>query len=493
MTEVATAVARAGLRTAVLRGLAWKTASRVLFEVTKLGVAIALARLLTPHEYGLAGMVLVLVAFQPVLSGVALASALVQRPELTEDDRSTVFWTNAATGLLFTVLGVALSGPAADFYGDSAVQPLFAAMSLCYFISALGVTHSQLLVRDMDFRSLELRSMAGIVVGAVLAVVAAARGYGAWALVVQQLGTFATSTVLLWTFSDWHPRLRYSRDSIRELRGFGGNVSGTLLLFQANENVDNVLIGRFLGAAALGPYALAYNIILVPFSRLTAPLHDVLYPVFTRLQHDLPRMASVWLRVARLMLMVALPSMLALAVVAPDFVTVVFGARWDAAAPVVRILSWVGVLLALQGLNSLLFLSVGRTGVLLAFAVVSFAGGLVSFLVGLQWGIVGVAACFASWSTVMQLVYLRLAAQTVECGLRGCWRALAGVVQVGLIVAGTVALARALAQSADASAVVRLLVASGSGAAVLLPACAWRAPGVIEELRALLRRRSDLA
>src|SRR5215212_9335250 len=190
----------------VLRGLAWKTASRATFELTKLAVAVVLARLLTPHEYGIAGMVLVLIAFEPVLSGVALASALVQRPEITEDDRSTVFWTNAATGLAFTVLGIGVSGVAAAFYGDPQVGPLFAAMSVCFFIGSLGITHAHLLVRAMNFRALELRAMGGVLVGAMLAVGAAVAGYGPWALVVQQLGTFTTSTVLLWAFSDWRPR-----------------------------------------------------------------------------------------------------------------------------------------------------------------------------------------------------------------------------------------------------------------------------------------------
>ncbi|HEU4975490.1 MAG TPA: lipopolysaccharide biosynthesis protein [Baekduia sp.] len=486
------APARDTLRGRVLSGVAWKAASRGLFEVTKLMVAVALARLLTPSDYGLAGMVIILAAFQPVLSGVALASALVQRPVLSEDDRSTVFWTNLATGACFSMLGVALSRPAASFYGNDAVQPLFAAMSLCYVVSALGITHGQLLVREMDFRSLELRTMAGTVVGAVAAIATAAAGGGAWALVVQSLATLATSTVLLWALSDWHPRLRFSRQSLREVRGFGGNVSGTLLLFQLNENADNVLIGRYLGAHALGAYALGYNIILLPFSRLMAPLHDVLYPAFTRLQDDRERMAATWLRILRLLVAATLPAMLGLVVVSQEFVRVAFGAKWHEAVPVVQVLAWVGVLLAVQGLNSMIFMAVGRTQTLLRCAFVSFLGGLASFVVGLQWGIVGVAACFAVWSTGMQLAYVVLASRALSSPLSACWHAIAGVVQATAVAVAAMLLVRQGLLHLGAGALIRLLVTALAGAVVYLPAAAWRAPSLLDELRAIRRRRAPV-
>jgi O-antigen/teichoic acid export membrane protein len=462
----------------------------VLFEGTKVAVAIVLARLLTPHEYGLAGMVLVLVAFQPVLSGTALASVLVQRRSLTEADRSTVFWVNAATGLACSLAGLLLAGPAARLYGDPQVRPLFAAMSACFFVSALGITHSHLLMREMDFKALELRTMAGVVVGALVAILLAARGYGAWALVGQQIATFATGTVLLWTFSSWHPRLRFSRASLREMRRFGGHVSGTMLMTQLTQNTDNVLIGRYLGAAPLGAYALAYNVILVPFSRLTAPLFEVLYPVFSRLQDDRDRLAAVWLRVTRVLVALALPAMLGLVVVADDVVTAVLGSKWHAAGPVIQILAWVGVLVALQGLNSLLLQALGRTRLLLRFSYVLFGAGLVAFVVGLRWGIVGVAACFAAVSTVVQPAYLHLTARALGLGSLACLRALAGVLAAtALMVAFALALRAALIAD-GLGAAPRLALVVATSAAVYGGAVLLLAGDVVGEVEAFVRRRA---
>jgi PST family polysaccharide transporter len=489
----ADATAQESFRAPVLRGLAWKTATRVLFEVTKLVVAVVVARLLTPHEYGLAGMVLVLLAFQPALSGTAFASALVQKREVTEADRSTVFWTSSATGLFFTLLGLALAGPVADFYGDPDVAPLFAAMSLCFFISALGITHTQLMVRDMNFRALEIRSMVGVVFGAAVAIWAAIAGYGAWALVLQPVAGFTISTVLLWTMSDWHPRFAFSRGSLRQVRRFGGNLSVTLFLMQLNQNTNNVLVGRFLGAAALGTYTLAYNIILLPFNRLTSPLHEVLYPVFSRLQSDRERLASMWLRAVRVLAAACVPAMLALIVLAPDVVPFVFGGQWDEAVPVVQILAWVGILLALEGLNSLVLMAGARTDILVRFAIANFAAALISFAVGLSAGVVGIAACYAVVLTVMQLVYLKLTAREAGTGVRAYAGAVAGVFQASLLATAAVAAVRELLAAAEAPPALLIAGATLAGIAVYLPAVAWRSRPVVDELRALIRRRRPAA
>jgi PST family polysaccharide transporter len=478
-------------RRPVLRGLAWKTASRIIFESSKIVVGVILARLLSPVSYGVAGMVLVIVAFEPALAGVAVASMLVRQREVDEDDRSTVFWTCVAIGCTATAAGFALSWPVARFYGEPQVQPLFAVLSLIFVISSLGSTHAHLLVREMNFRGLELRAMAGALIGGALAVSLAAAGFGPWALVAQPLAAVTVSTLLLWTFARWRPRRRYSRRSLREIRSFGGNVSGMLVLFQLNQNADNVLIGRFLGAQALGGYALAYNVILVPFSRLASPLHDVIYPVFTRLQDDAERLARVWLRTVRLLAAVAAPAMLMLVVCAPDLVHVVFGPKWAQAAPVMQILAWVGALYVVQGLNSVLLQALGRTRLLFRYALLSFAAGLGSFVLGLRWGIVGVAVCFASVLTVIGPVYMTLAARAVGARGRDVVSAIAGVVGAALVAALGAAALRLLLLHAGAGAALRLVAVAGCGALLYAVCCPFLARGVIEELRALKRRTAS--
>jgi O-antigen/teichoic acid export membrane protein len=477
------------MRTRVVRGLAWKVISQAFTLGSQTLVAIVLARLLFPEDYGLAAMVLVFAGIVPVFSDLALGAALVQRRDLTESDRSTVFWTTAGIGAAFTLLGVGLSWPVAAFYGEEAVQPLLAALSLTFVVTALGTTQRALLTREMDFKSLELRLMAASLLAGVLGIALAAAGYGAWAIIGQQLAAAAASTALLWAFSSWRPAFAFSLASLRGMIGFSGNVFGTRLLFYFNRSSDNILVGRFLGTAPLGAYNLAYNVMLAPLSRLGWPIAEVLFPAFSRMQNEPARMASAWIRVNRIVGALTVPTTLGLVVVAPEFVTAVLGSRWQAAEPVIRLLAWVGLLQSLGTLNSAVLQARDRTGTLLRYAVVALVASVTAFAVGLEWGIVGVAAGYAISSTFVEPYYAWLTARALETPVTGLARALRGVFEAALAMAACVLAVKLLLLPESMNVAWRLLVLVVAGVALYVPLCAWRAPQVAEELGSLRRRR----
>ena len=182
----------------ILNGIAWKAASQITLQVTRVVVALVLARLLTPHDWGLAAMVLVFSGFVVVFTDNALGTALIQRRDLQDGDRSTVFWFSAGVGVLLALVGIALAGPLASFYGEDDVRPLFVALSCGFVVSALGTTQMALLVREMQFARLELRQIAATATGAVVGIGLALAGKGAWAIVGQILGEATMSTLLLW-------------------------------------------------------------------------------------------------------------------------------------------------------------------------------------------------------------------------------------------------------------------------------------------------------
>jgi O-antigen/teichoic acid export membrane protein len=485
-----TASATSGeLRALVQRGLAWKFASQVFLQGSRIVVAVVLARLLSPHDYGLATMVLVFSSLVLVFSDVALGAALIQRRRLSEQDRSTVFWASLAVGAGFTLLGVAMSGPIASFYGEPKVRPLFAALSLGFFVNSLATTQEALLVREMRFRSLELRMMIGTAAGAAAGISVATAGYGAWAIIVQQLAIAAVSTALIWIVSPWRPRFVFSLVSLRDLGSFSGNVFGQRLLYYLHRNADNLLIGRFVGAAALGAYGFAYNVMLVPFSRVAGPLQEVLFPTFSRMQDEPERMAGIWIRATRLVATISIPCLLGLTIVAPDFVHVALGGRWHAAGPLIQILAWVGLLQSLQTLNSNILQALDRTATLFRYSLVFFSLHLCAFVIGLHWGVVGIAAAYAVSSTLVEPLYAWITCRALGVSPWVLLRSLAGIAESAVLMAGAVLAVRLALVHASVPALDRLFVTIATGAAVFVPCSLWRAPEVLAELRLLRARR----
>jgi O-antigen/teichoic acid export membrane protein len=397
----------------VRRGVFWKFLSQGVSFAFQLATTIALARLLTPRDYGLAAMVLVFGRLVMIFSDFALTPALVQRPVLTDKDRSTAFWTSIGLGTGSTIVGIAISGAIAALYGQPEVQPLFIAFSFSFLLLSLGATQAALLTRDLEFRSLEIRNIIGTVAGSVLAVVLAFLGFGPWAIISLPLATYGTSTILLWLLSAWRPSFAFSGASARGFLKFSGNVFGTQMLTYLISNLDNFLVGRVLGPASLGAYRLSYNLVIYPLSNLSRPIVSVLFPAFSRMADERDRLISGYLRASRLVVAITLPLFLLIVITIPDLVPVVLGPKWDNTTTVIQVLAWLGILQSLKALNTAILLASDRPGVLFRIALVGLPVYLLGFVVGLRWGIVGVALGATIAASIIQPLYTIAAARAL--------------------------------------------------------------------------------
>lgn len=442
----------------VTRALSWKAGGQVLAQISSMVVLVVLAHELTPADYGLAGMVLVFSTLVYIFADLALGSALIQREAPDQTDRSTVFWVSAASGTVCTLLVIGLAGPIAGFFHEPSIVPLLRSFSVTFLLTSLGTVPYALLARKLDFRALELRSIAASLTGAAIAIALAFSGAGAWAIIAQQITVALVGTALMWMLAAWRPSLRISRSAVREMGGFGANVFGTRLLFYVERNIDNVLVGRVLGPAALGVYALSYNLMLIPLERIGGPMAEVLFPAFSRMNQDLARLSSAWLRAVRMLAAVVVPMMLLLMVLAPDIVHVVLGSQWGAAVPVVTILAWVGLHQSLQRFNSSVLQAADRTGPLLRFSIVSACVNISAFAVGLIWGVTGVAAAYAISSTLVAPLYLRLTARAVDLPMRAFFANLRGVVSAAVPTAAAAGLLRWWMTGWIDTPVIRLLI-----------------------------------
>ncbi len=449
------------LASKVATGLRWKVVSQVVSEGSRVVVAVVLAHLLTPTQYGVVGMAFVVAGFVSLVANPWLAAAIVQRPRITEADRSTVFWMSVAVGGLSTVVSVALSGYVANFFGQPQVQWLFAVIAVGFFVDSLATTHAALLERELAYRSLELRGIAGTLVGAVVALTLAFAGAGPWAIVGNSLASGATSAVLLWLLTPWHPRFTFSIPVFRSVGGYTLNLFGSRVLGYANVSSDNFLVGRFLGAAPLGAYAVAYNVMFTPMLRIAHPLQDVLFPAFAHLQGADKRLEAAWLRSKELSAAVLAPLFLVMFAVAPDFVPVVLGSKWHDSIPVLRVLCLAGVAYSLGTLNWALLMALGKGGTLFRLNIFVTTLSVAAYGLGLIWGIVGVAVCGAivRWALVVPETFIATRAGGV--GFLATLKATLAPLPFAFAATGVAVIARAGLVAVHVPPAVRVLLGAG--------------------------------
>jgi O-antigen/teichoic acid export membrane protein len=334
-----------------------------------------------------------------------------------------------------------------------------------------------------------LRNIAATIVGAVAALVFALAGFGAWAIIAQVVFTSAVSTLMLWTVSPWRPRMVFSWERFRTLGGFGVKTLLMRNLVWLNLNADNLLVGRFLGSAALGTYSVAYNIMVLPSSNITAPLRDVLYAAFARLQHDIRRLGDVWLRVNNVAGSVLVPAFLGLAAVAPDFVPVVLGPNWHAAIPVLQLLSVGGAIGSLQAFNGQVYQALGKPGLFLRFTCFATAVMVTAFVVGLRWGIVGIAGSYAVARAIMLIVNSVQMSRLMGFSLWRMTRSYLEIIGRAAATGAVVFAARAALIHLGVSVGARLAVLIVGGILVYFVLTLLLAPEVVRDARSGLFRR----
>jgi len=394
---------KGALQKRVAQGLTWTFVDTWGSQFMSLIIFAILAHLLTDVDFGLVALAAVFVQFAQLFVDQGLGDALIQRKAITRLQIDTAFWVAVVTGAGIMVLGIALAWPISSLVAQPKLAPIIAVLSVNFLVVAVSSVQMALLQREMRFKSLALRRLVALATGGVIGVGAAFAGWGAWALVAQQVSYGVVSVFMLWTVSPWRPGLQWSRSDFRELFSFGINVVGGDVLNFLSRNSDNLLVGAVLGAGPLGLYAIGYKILDTTQALLVNAARKLAFPVFSRIQNDPERSRRAYGRVNRVLSVVILPGYIGLALVAQEAIVTLFGAKWADSGPVAATLYLIGPVLTLQVFSGALLNAAGHPEITFRFRIVTTTVHIVGFLIAVTVfrDIIAVAAAFVIGSYLM--------------------------------------------------------------------------------------------
>ncbi len=475
------------LRDRTLHGLGWSGFSQVLRQGLQVIVSILLARLLAPGDFGALAMIMVFTGFAASFSDLGLGAALVQKQDAQPRHASTVFCLQLVVGFALTVLLAGASHLIAGFYRNPGLVPLCLGIAPIFVFSALSGVPMSLLQKEMAFRKIAVIETITVLVSGTTAVLLALNGWGIWSLVVQCLLSAFLTAALSWRQSRWRLSFAFDLPSWRELRRFGTSLAGYNVVNYWIRNLDNLIVGRFIGPAALGLYSRAYNLMLYPISQVSGAVSRVMFPALASIQDQTERLRDIYLRAARLIALATFPIMAGMAVLADLFIVTVFGPAWEEAAGILRILAAIGMLQSVGTTLGWIYTVRGRTKTMFRFGMAAGAVYAVSFLVGVRWGVRGVAAAYAA-SGFLLLWYpsWRLAGGIIELSFSRMISNLAGVFACTAGMGAAVHILRLVAFTRPGWIPLCSLV--GAGAAVYMALIHFSRLPAYLDLRQLLRQ-----
>ncbi|MEX0780304.1 MAG: lipopolysaccharide biosynthesis protein [Balneolales bacterium] len=385
-------------------GLANKTAKSgyhstvtqiVKFFLSTLSTVI-LARLLTPDDFGLIAMVAVFINLASMFKDAGLSMATVQKKAITQEEISALFWINVIISFSLALVMAAVSPLVISFYGRSEVGIIIIIMAISFFISGISIQHNALLQRLLRFDLIGIIQVVSQSAGLIAAVIFAVLGFDYMALVLNTLFVSTIMTLLTLFFIQWMPSMSLKFSKIKDMLIFGGDITAFNVINYFSRNADNILIGKFLGSGELGVYSKAYQIFMMPVKQVRIPINSVTIPVLSRLQDEPKRFRKYCSLIVELLAIISLPLTLVCFLEAEFIINLMLGDGWEKAIPVFKILALYGSLQVVLGIRGSVMVSMGLTrryfwmGVIYAFA------NVISFIIGIQYGIIGVAAAYVA-------------------------------------------------------------------------------------------------
>lgn len=379
---------------------AWAFALSMSNRLLATARTIVIARFLAPTDIGLMGIALLLASLVQTFTQTGFRAALIQRKDDIADDLDTAWTIEVGRSLLIGGV-LALAAPwLADFFSAPGAIPVIQVMGLAVFVGGFQNIAVLTFDKELDFqRRFVYRSIPALVdlaVAATLAVIL----QNVWALVLGVLARRIALVIASYVVLPYRPRLHVDWAKAKGLYNFGMWIFGSSILGYAMLNLDDIVVGRVLGAASLGFYQLAFTVSQVATTELTLVVNKVAFPAYSKLQDAGDRLRRAYLRTMQIVALVSFPMTVGLWYISEQLVQVVLEPRWLPMVPALNVLLLWGLIRSILATTGPLFEGMGRPSIptkVLGAQVVILA--IAIFPMTSTWGIVG-----AAWATVIAAV-----------------------------------------------------------------------------------------
>ena len=368
------------------KGVAWTSLGKTIAQLVGAGTTLVLARLLTPEEFGLLAMAVVVTGFFGLLLDLGFCDALIQKADIQERHRSSVFWLTQVGGVFLTAALILLAPAVAVFFQTPELKTPLQIVGFDFLLLPFISVKRAVLAKEMNFRALAGADAFSALTSSIVALVMAFQQFGVWALIAKWLVASFALVLSLAVAGSWRPKLRLDRAALAELWRFSANLFGVSVLGFVARQIDDFLIGRVLGTRPLGLYQRAYNTMMMPVTEVGSVLTRVMFPALSKLQGQADLLRPMYLQVVGMIGLIIFPVMFGLSVLSAPAIVVLYGEQWTGAASVLSICCVVGAFQAVGSTTPWIFKSQGRADLLLRWTLVAALVLIAGMVAGLTWG-----------------------------------------------------------------------------------------------------------
>jgi len=338
------------LKEKTAKGLFWGGMNNGVQQLLGLAFGIILGRLLDPSDYGMTAMLAVFSVIANELQSSGFKTGLINLKAPKHEDYNAVFWFNILAGAFIYVVLWLCAPLIADYYHQPKLIPLSRYVFLGFVFSSFGMAQSAYMTKQMQIKQIAKCGMTATLTSSIISVILAALDFGYWALATQYLLYIAVNTLLLWYFSPWRPTFTFNFEPIRRLFPFSFKIMLSAIFTQVNNNIMNLLLGRYYGESNTGHYNKAYEWSSKCFLLVGNMMRQVDQTVLVGLHDEQERQLMVLRKMVRFTAFIAFPLLFGLGLVSHEFIVLAIGEKWSFSASLLPYLCLCGAFMPLSTL-----------------------------------------------------------------------------------------------------------------------------------------------
>lgn len=409
----------------VIRSLLYSGVGTTVSKVLNVVALLVVLKLISASAFGVASIVLAIFSILRAITELGLGVAIVQAKEITREEIDSLFWLSLVVSATIFLLLAAGAPLVAWFYEEPQLTGLIQVYGLSIVAFSFYFVPKNLLTKEMSFGRIVFAENASLLSSSVVMIALAYYNFGAWAIIIGELGNRIGQLFLFHYFRPYWPAWVFNWTAIKPRVTFGLYATGSRLISNFNNNVDYLIVGKVFGSEAVAIYAVAYRIISDPVRTLASTINDVAYPAFSRLQDQLERLRTYFFTIARAGLSLIGLVLVIVAVYIGDLLVLGGYDQYLDAVPLVHVFALIGIVRCVTPIVPQLLNAMGQARLNFYYQVASAFLLPVAFVVGAQFSLMGVAWSWVIVYPLLALLLFYFGARVLETSLLALLRRIA--------------------------------------------------------------------
>lgn len=348
------------LKQQTISGVKWLVGASVANKAISFATTIIIARRLGPSVYGLFAFAMVVVASFELFKSLGVDTALIRRKDDFDRAANTAFMMIPSIGILLFIILIISAPLIGKMLDNQSLTPIIRLLGVIFVISCFSKIPNVYLERDMQFKFLSKVDFICTITFSVGAIIFTFLNFKIWALVLAYILKMLVHMVLVWKRTGWRPKYEFDKKIAIEMLHFGKFILISSIIWFLKMNLDNLLVGKYLGATMLGYYAVAFNIANFGADYFGGQIYRVTYPAYSKLEGNLERLQEAFLKIFKYMCLFAIPLGMGVLLLGEEFLSFVYGSKWLGASSVLKILALAGIFNTLPISTGGIFLACNR-------------------------------------------------------------------------------------------------------------------------------------